>query len=198
MGFSYKTSWVAVRDRTTVDVADALRLTERVSCSFAEGTTLAYKYGIYVTAPISGWVLAHGRDLAFGINETSPAFIDWLATISASLGEVQYFGTHRVSDWHQWASAKGGVILRAYATADADVPIFIGEPTPAEVELGIGTRGREPGRDDWDEREWDEWFKTTPHEGDVMEVAARWSVDPSHIKDSDVAIDGIFGRPQAT
>lgn len=197
VAFSYKTSWIAVRDRSTAEVADALTLTERVACSFAGGTALAYKRGIYVTAPISGWVLAHGWDLAADIDTTTPAFIDWLTKISVSLGDVQFFGTHRVVDWHQWASAEGGVIRRVYATADGDVPLFIGEPTAVEVELGVGTRGHEDGGDDWDEPAWEEWFKTMPSEGDVMRVAARWSIDPSQVENSDVVIDGVFGCPQA-
>jgi hypothetical protein len=40
-------------------------------------------------------------------------------------------------------------------------------------------------------------MKTMPNEGNVMEVAAQWSVDPSRVKDDDVSTSGIYGRSQA-
>jgi hypothetical protein len=45
-GFSYKTSWLAVRDRTRDEVADALQLHDREVLDWATGTDRAYQYGV--------------------------------------------------------------------------------------------------------------------------------------------------------
>ena len=89
MGFGYKTSWIAVRDRTASQVAEALGLTRFRTMAFREGTELGYAAGLYVAPPYEGWTLAHGRALTAGIDPTSPAFVDWLARLSRTLGEVQ-------------------------------------------------------------------------------------------------------------
>ncbi len=186
MGFGYKTAWIAVHHRSTIEVADALNLARRRMLSYPEGTALGYRDGVYVAAPHAGWTFAHGRALSTGIDPTSAAFVAWLAALSRCLGEVQYFGTHRVSESHQWAWARDGQILRAYAFADADVPVFLGPPTDAEREIGVGVRPRDEGwqqwtEDDWDD--WDDWFTTTPGEQDVMQIARRWSIDPTTLDD---------------
>ena len=195
MGFGYKTSWIAVRSRTTVEVADALTLGARRSMSFAAGTDAAYEGGVFVTPPIDGWTLAHGRELGDDIDLTGPEFLSWLVEMSRRLGEVQFFGTHRVAEWHQWASARDGVVLRAYAFADGEVALYVGEPTPAEVSCGIGTAPW-PGDESegWGDVEWDRWFSTTPGEQDVMHIAGQWSVDPSLIDDDGVIGSGLFGH----
>jgi hypothetical protein len=195
MGFGYKTAWIAVRSRTTVEVADALALGDLRSMTFADGTEAAYAGGVFVTPSIDGWTLAHGRELADEIGPTGPDFVDWLATMSRRLGDVQYFGTHRVSEWHQWACARDGAVVRAYAFADGEVLLFEGDPTPAEVSCGVGTESG-PGDDaeSWDEARWDRWFDATPSETDVMRIAELWSVDPCVIDDDVIVGNGLFGH----
>ena len=82
MGFGYKTAWIAVRDRTPEQVADALELTGRRGASFAAGTDAAYKQGVFVAAPIGLWTLAHGRGLFFiDTASTGSVFLAWLAEL---------------------------------------------------------------------------------------------------------------------
>jgi hypothetical protein len=50
-GFAYKTSWLAVRDRTVEQVAEALELHDRELTDGAAGTDRAYEYGVYVRRP---------------------------------------------------------------------------------------------------------------------------------------------------
>ncbi|MER7279317.1 hypothetical protein ABT369_33245 [Dactylosporangium sp. NPDC000244] len=198
-GFSYKTSWLAVRSRTAEDVADALGLHDREVLDWATGTERAYQHGVYVAAPLSEWTLAHGRrHLPAGFDAADPRFCEWLRQLSRDLGEVQYFANERVSDYYVWARARDGEVLRAYCCIGerGEVPLFVGDPTDDEVEIGKGTRGGPgAGRETWSDEEWAAWFAAMPSEGDVMVMAGRWSVDPAAIDDSAVTAAGIHGLP---
>lgn len=198
MGFGRKTSWIAVRSRTTIQVADALALGQRRLMSYRDGTEAAYTSGVFITPQIGDWTLAHGRELGDDIAPTGPDFLDWLATMSRRLGEVQYFGTHRVSEWHQWAWAVDGAVTRAYAVGDGEVRMFFGDPTAAEIVCGVGTLPQvpDPGveAETWTDEQWDQWSDTTPNEADVMRIAALWSVDPSVIADDMVGGSGLYGH----
>ncbi|MGW0434094.1 hypothetical protein ACWDV4_16335 [Micromonospora sp. NPDC003197] len=194
MGFGYKTTWIAVRDVTVNDVAAALGLELASPLPWSEGVEAAYRGGVYVAGPVSGWVLAHGADtLSDLLDATTPEFVEQLAQLSAVLGEVQFFGTHRVVEYHAWAHARAGQVLRAYCYVgeSGEVPQFVGEPSDAERELGVGTRPAPADLDDLTDDEWDEWFATTPDEEHVMQVASRWSVDPSKI--DDLPSLGLYG-----
>jgi hypothetical protein len=198
-GFSYKTAWLAVRGRTVEDVADALELHDREVLGWAAGTDRAYERGVYVAAPVAGWTLAHGRwHLPVGFAASDPRFSDWLRTLSGRLGEVQYFVNERVPEYHVWARARDGEVLRAYCFIGerGQVPLFVGDPTGDEVELGKGIRGGpEAGWETWSEDEWTDWFATTPSESDVLAMAGRWSVDPRTIDDAAVTGAGVHGLP---
>ncbi|MBO4210029.1 hypothetical protein [Micromonospora echinofusca] len=197
-GFGYKTSWLAVRDRTPDQVADALDLRDRRVLDWADGTDRAYRHGVYVTASVPGWTLAHGRvHIPAGFDATEPPFADWLTELSRYLGEVQFFANERVPDYHAWARALDGELLRAYCYVGErdEVSLFLGDPTADEIEFDIGIRDREPGWEHWSDEQWDVWFDTTPSESDVMAMAGRWSVDPTMIDDVAVTVTGIYGLP---
>ncbi|GIJ34976.1 hypothetical protein [Micromonospora sediminimaris] len=197
-GFSYKTSWLAVRNRTPSEVADALELQDRKILDWATGTDRAYQRGVYVATPVPGWTLAHGRlHLPTGFDATEPPFPGWLRQLSRHLGEVQFFANERVPDYHAWARARHGELLRGYCFNGkrGEVPLFVGTPTADEIELGVGLRGMEPGWERWSDDEWTAWYETTPSESDVMAMAGRWSTDPSAIDDATVTEGGIYGLP---
>jgi hypothetical protein len=197
-GFSYKTSWLAVRDRTPGEVADALGLHDQESMDWATGTDRAYEHGVYVAAPLPGWTLAHSRrHVPPDFDATDPRFPDWLRELSSLLGEVQFFANERVPDYHAWAWARDGELLRAYCFVGqwGDVPVFVGEPTSDEVRRGVGTRAADPARQNWSDDDWEAWFATTPGEADVMAMAGCWSIDPNTIDDDAVTAAGIYGLP---
>lgn len=156
------------------EVADALGLHDREVLDWATGTDRAYRYGVYVAAPVPGWTLAHGRlHMPTGFDATEPPFPDWLSRLSRHLGEVQFFANERVPDYHPWARALDGELLRAYCFIGerGEVPLFVGDPTAHEIELGIGIRGKEPGWEHWSDGKWTAWYETTPSESDVMAMA---------------------------
>ncbi|WP_175439934.1 hypothetical protein [Micromonospora nigra] len=137
-GFSYKTSWLAVRNRTPGEVADVLGLHRREVLDWATGTERAYRHGVHVSAPVSGWTLAHGRrHIPPGFDATEPPFPDWLRVLSRRLGEVQFFANERVPDYHAWARSRDGELLRAYCFIGkrGEAPLFLGAPTADEIEL---------------------------------------------------------------
>ncbi|MGW5640242.1 hypothetical protein [Streptomyces sp. NPDC003832] len=198
MSFGFKTSWLAVRDAGPEEVADALGLRHRQNVDWETGSELAYRHGVFVARPVPGWTLAHGRvHLTHGTDATQPDFAAWLRTTAERLGDLQYFGTDRVVDYHAWAKVESGALTRAYCYIGmtGDIPLRLGEPTAVEKELGVGLVGREEVREDWTDAEWDAWHDAMPTEQDVLRIAADWSVCPAMIRDDSVTTPGIHGFP---
>ncbi|TQM78899.1 hypothetical protein FHX81_1185 [Saccharothrix saharensis] len=175
--------WLAVTSPDAATAADVLGLIRRKRVTWGHGVELAYGGAVFVTPPIGPWVLVPGRGLP---DAASPGFLEWVVGLSARLGHVQFFETHRFTGTSAWVLAVGGRLRRAYHFDGAGVPLFEGEVTVDEVALGVGTR---PESDD-DET----WWDTVPGEGDVLALARRWSVDPTTIEGVATDGDGITGR----
>ncbi|MGW7611353.1 hypothetical protein ACWGKW_29655 [Streptomyces sp. NPDC054766] len=198
MSFGYKTSWLAVRDAAPEEVADALGLQNRRIMDWIDGTNAAYRQGVFVARPVPGWTIAHGRiHLAVGTEATDPRFPAWLQMLSTQLGDVQFFATDRIGEYHAWAKAESGALTRAYCYIgmSGDVPLHIGEPTGVELELGVGQRWLEDGWQDWRESELDAWSAAMPSEHHVMRIAQNWGICPLDIPDDAVDVPGIHGFP---
>lgn len=196
MGFSYKTSWLAVRDTSPEAVADALRLRHRHAMDWTRGTGAAYEQGVFVARPVPSWTLAHGRiHLPGAFDASDPRVADWVRELSTRLGEVQFFTTDRTGEHHGWARAVHGEVIRAYHFGDAAFPLFIGEPTDIENELGVGTRTYGEEARTWDDAQRDAFYRTVPRERHVMAVARRWSICPDDIPEESVTEPGIHGFP---
>ena len=117
-------------------------------------------------------------DLVEGVRPEAgrPRFLPFLEDLGGRFGEVQYFGTHRVVDYHAWARASDGWVIRSYAWLGerGDVLQDVGPKTPEEEELGfrfIDSTTAEADRDDIE----------LPGEEDVMRIAGRWSLNPQEI-----------------
>ncbi|MFJ2081108.1 hypothetical protein ACIOBK_00860 [Micromonospora chokoriensis] len=92
---------------------------------------------------------------------------------------MQYFGTHRVVDYHGWGRARGGVVERAFAYLGerGEVLFDVGERTIEEHALGVGAAYDED--DPWDdEEETSPW----PDEETVLTLAGHWSIDPRKLE----------------
>ena len=198
MSFGFKTTWLAVRDASPEEVADALELRYRQRVDWETGTELAYDHGVFVARPVPEWTLAHGRmHLLHDTDPTYPDFPGRLRALAALIGDFQYFRTERVSDYHAWVKVESGEVTRAYCYIGmtGEVPLRQGEPTAIEKELGVGLVGREEVRKDWGDAEWDAWHAAMPTEHEVMRIAANWSVCPALIEDDSVTVPGIYGLP---
>jgi hypothetical protein len=202
--FGYKCAWLAIKDASPESVIAALSLTAVRTCNWQRGVAAAYELGgdVFVTQPIQGYVLVAGLSLPDGGDSRHPdRLTPFLIQLSKHLPEIQYFGTHRVVDYHAWALVRDSQVVRAYAyVGDLGETIWNrGEPTPAEKELdfhffdGESEEAKKPGyygRNDL----------RFPCEEDVMKVAAKWSVDPTQLDQLDLQPStGWLGRlPEGT
>ena len=177
VSFGYKTTWIAVRSEDPGSVARALGLKNVKAASWANGVERADRQqGVFVSPPVDGWVLALGK-LPDADGE---AFETFLADLSARLGQVFFFATHRVVEYHAWAIADAGRITRAFSFIgdQGEFPVNTGEPLPEESELGIGEADLE----------------AAPDEDHVLSIAAAWTIDPLNLEQHENAVGpGLFG-----
>jgi hypothetical protein len=178
--------WLAVRDRPSKAVAQALELSGTHPVDWNLGVDAAYADSVFVTPRLGAWTLAVGvrlPDFTAG-----NAALNRLAALSRRLGEVQFFGTHRVVEAHAWAKAVDGRLVRAYCFVGEQGRItrFVGDPTPDEWALGIGTAAPVGRRDDW--------WETTPDEDGVLALAGLWSLDPRTFDGGPAPSAGLVGE----
>lgn len=165
--FGYKCAWLAMKTDDSMAVVEALGLRNVRKCGWQKGIEAAYEGDVFVTPPIKGWVLA--VSIAFpGIPEKARP--DRLSPLVKALGkkfaEVQYFGTHRIVEYHGWLRATKGEIVRRYAFLGerGETLCDEGKRTIEETKLGLIFNE-----------------STFPNEQHVMELAGAWSVDPTRL-----------------
>jgi hypothetical protein len=164
----------------------ALRLRTVLPSNWESGLRAVVREGVFVTPPVSGWVLAVGHDLAVASQDPS-AMEQLLPGLSEQFGEALWFSTDEVRDVHGWAVAERGELLRAYAyNEDHGHIMWQGEILDRERELGCFLD--DPRDQSDDEIKW--W----PDRRLVLALAASWSVDPSRLGNSAVSGSGWVGR----
>jgi hypothetical protein len=126
--------------------------------------------------------------------------------------DVQFFGSYRVVGFVAWARALYGKPLRIFALADGEVLANVGEQTPEEARLGFANLtdlsptdagdkifkiAEEQGAEeralvakglslrDARARVRPTGRNAIPDEGDVTDLAALWSIDPTQLSDQD-------------
>ena len=183
--FGYKCAWLAVRTDSPAAVAAALGLDAATPSTWAEGIAGAYDGRVFVTPQLHGWILAVGTSLPDTGDAHNP---DRITPVLLRLGQqfpdVQYFGTHRVVDWHAWARVVAGRFVRKFAyVGDQGVVIWqYGALTPEETQLGLlfsaGAIENSP----------------FPDEQNVTDLAGLWSIDPTTLEDLDLPPSvGVLG-----
>jgi hypothetical protein len=149
VNFGYKQIWLAIWDAAPRVVADAIGIMDTRTSTWEVGIDRSYEQGydrerrqfretqeIFVSPPVLGWTLAVGG-IGTLPNPCLPEWLPWLRHLSTVLGQVQSFGTHRVSNTVAWGKAEHGRIVRAYCYADGETRMNDGDPTPEEVALGF-------------------------------------------------------------
>ncbi len=181
--FGYKMTWYAFPATEAASIAGALEITNPRSVPWAEGVEQAYLSAVMLTPSIDGWVLVAGESLGVA---PGPALEGKLVALSKEFGKAQVFSTHRVSEYHLWASAEDGRFVRGVWTCgQTGEEWFGGEITAEEVEAGFRFEDLivpEDVDDAYWERD-DLWYID---EDTVMEIAGRWSVSPAEIGEMDL------------
>jgi hypothetical protein len=228
-GFGFKVLWFAVKAADPGSVLDALEFDERTPANWASG--LATVYGdqwVFASPPVSGWILVVGLSLPYPSNEThhdiGKRFDVLFSRLMQRFDDVQFFGSHRVSDFVTWARAINGKPMRifAWSGSNGEVLANFGEQTLEEAKLGfINLTGLSPSDavdrifkivgEQQDERDAlvasglsrrealarvrQNGRGNFPGETDVVGLAALWSLDPSRLEEQDYPIGlGLAAR----
>ena len=186
IAFGYKTGWLAIRSEDPSAVAEALGLTDLTPANWQTGLVRAIETDglIFVTPPLSGWVLAvTGLDLGADSKENLAAVVSRLRTCSKQFGEAQMFGSYRVVDYVAWIRAVDGGIVRAFVAGDGQYFANIGRTTDAERAVGLGDISNLTLDQLVDLMA--EENDTTRHydEEDPARIAGHWSLDPLKLED---------------
>jgi hypothetical protein len=152
--FGFKISWFALKTTDPAAAVDALELKETTPSNWA--SSLAAVYGtsddsdpwLFVSPPLSGWVLVVGASLPYPTDETHQdmsetqrdigrRFDALFSRLMKRFDDVQFFGSHRVVDFVAWARALKGKPTRSFAWSGSEgvVAANFGEQTPEEAKL---------------------------------------------------------------
>jgi hypothetical protein len=177
--FGFKTIWWAFPTADTAGVVAAIELENPQPANWQTGIKYAYDRAVFVTPPVHEWTLVTGFVLMPHSDDARNEVIDPLLRLSAMFGSALVFATHRVVEYHVWAKAVGGSLVRGYGFVGASGRTFWdeGEMTPEELELGFAffdSRSAEAENDSY----WDREDLTFPREMNVMDIACKWSVSP--------------------
>jgi hypothetical protein len=183
--------WLAVRNGNVPAVQSALALHNVKPCSWVDGLAGDTDEKLFISPPVSGWVLVIGSALPDPCDDEDACF-RFLLELSRKLGHVQLFSMNGVVNQHAWARAEAGRVLRAYAWAGRTL-WNQGEATEAEHDLGMRCYDYSEGP----EHPLFGGAETGPGNSDKVHLlAARWSIDPEQIDERFIGREwGIQGKP---
>lgn len=197
--FGPSMAWIAVRSEDSARLVEALGLDNAKVASWDAGIGAIYDSEladthIFVSPPVKGISFIAGVALPLPV---SRGFLDKLSPLLARLGtefkDVQYFASFPVIDFFAWARIEKGRVMRAFAIGDEGVIWDRGRLTPEERALGLklfevrGIRGRKGDTG--------EAIILHPTEGQVLQMASGWSLDPSRLDEiTDEEGTGIVAR----
>lgn len=195
--FGYKTAWFAIHSEDMNTVAASLGLQNIQSASWEYGVWHAVEtddYQIYVTPPVKGWILSVGVPILY---EADGNAIERMVALSRQFGEVQFFASMRVSSAYMWACASKGKLRRWFYEGDGTRRVQ-GEETAGEKELNLrffdasSPESKQPGY-------WQRNDLQYPEEEHVLQVAAKWSVNPMNLDQMGLTPSmGLLGAPNSS
>ena len=196
--FGYKCAWFAVKGDAPLFVATELGLRNLRPSSWEDGIEAAYERAsprqAFLSPPIDGWVLCPSTAF-FKFAEGKRELPSFLPNLSRQLRTtVQFFLTYRVPEFHVWGCAEDGELTRLYGyIGERGETLFdIGDQTDAEISLGFrffDERSPEASKPNY----WGREDLTFPDEGHVMQLAGKWSIDPTTLDERE-ADDGLLGE----
>jgi hypothetical protein len=183
--------WLAIKNRNLLAVQSALALHNPKPCPCLEGLSGESEPKLFVSPPISGWILVIGSALPDPVEDVDACF-RFLLEVSRKLGHVQFFFANAMLNYHAWAQAEGGHIIRGYAWAGKTLWTQ-GEMTPGECDLGMRCFDYV---DPLDVVQFNTSDSGCTNSDKVHLLAARWSVDPEDLDERFIEHEwGIVGEP---
>lgn len=183
VSFGYKSQWLAVRTDDPTAALKSLGASNFREVGWSQGVG-APEGEVFATPPLDGWVLVVGAFPEI-LGEGDEMAVALVSKLSSELGtEVQYFGTHRVVEYHAWVRAKTGEVSRAYAyLGERGETLFrMGEQSAEEKALGFNFfDNKSPEAED--DAYWERDDLSYPDEEDVMKVAGQWSINPAELEE---------------
>jgi len=198
-----------VRAADPATVLNALELEPGTPANWSSGLAAMYARGedqwVFVSPPVSGWVMAVSTSWPYPTAEThhdiGKKFDLLFSRLMKRFDDVQFFGSHRVVDFAAWARAVDGKPIRLFGWSGCNGEVFMnsGSQTPEEAKLGLVDLSGLSLQDSTDaifkaaeedgEKE-DAGEESTrrafPNEDVVVELAGLWSIDPSMLHEQDV------------
>jgi len=156
-------------------------------CSWEDGMAAAGEDKVFISPPLSGWVLVVGPGLPDPAEDIDDCY-RFLADLSRKLGHLQFFSVSRVLNYHGWALLERGHVFRAYAWA-GETLWNQGPLTAAERELQMLCVAYGAEQNALALRE-----ALAANSEKVNQLAARWSVDPAAIPPATWSRWGIVGQ----
>ena len=185
--FERPSRWLAIRCNHPPAVLSALNLQHPVPCSWAEGLIESREDKLFVSPPVSGWVLVVGSGLPEPAEDVDYCYA-FLRDLSKKLGNVQFYSVNPVLNHHAWALLEDGVVYRAYAWA-GETLWNEGYTTAAERELGVVCFDYGFQANSSCSRE-----AISADSEKINRLAARWSLDPAALEQSDWKAHGVVGE----
>ncbi len=180
--FGYKNRWLAIRASDPDAVKAMMPLDTPQRANWQSGIAAAYNDNAFLTPALDGWVLLICTDLPeLGHPPETAEWTSLMTSLSQAFGEVQYFCTHRVSEYHAWSRFVNGREERAYAYCDGTL-VNRGPRTPGELELGYNYYDSDDSGADSD-TDHEQTDLSYPDEEHVMEVAGKWSLNPNTLEE---------------
>ena len=187
--FDRPSRWLAIKCSNLQKVQAALGLHNPKPCPLSEGFSRLAEKKLFISPPVKGWILVVGNSLPDAGDDIDRLF-HFLMGAANELGSIQYFSANRVLNHHAWIRIENNRVYRAYAWA-GETLWDQGERTAAEGELELKcySYGDTPLPFPFTAR--DSHMANTDK---VMQLAARWSVDPLAVNNSTFrAAFGIAG-----
>ena len=194
--FGYKIVWIAVKTDNKSELSKILGFKNSKPSNWKSGIENAYENSVFITPQIGEWTLAVGMGLPLGDSQESIEKLEKvLNKLSSEFGEAQFFGTHRVVEYHSWMKSVNGKMERIYSYVGEsmeNIKVF-GNPTEPEKGLNLfNSLSEEAKSDEYFDRE-DLDFAD---EELVMKIAENWSINPTKLSErTDIKNElGIIGK----
>ena len=179
--FGYKCIWILVSASNPTEIKDFLSLKNARKSNWKEGIKNAYDSGFFISPVVKGRIFIisvnlPGTSFTKGISRVK----NLLGKLSKRFGDVQFFGTHRIVEYHSWAHYQKGNLVRGFSYIGESGAILWneGKLTPVEKELKYFLAHKNFTGDEKPDIFSSEIPAISPNENMVMKIADSWGLSP--------------------